>query len=105
VFGDPGTCHARARVRTVLAGSGRRGAGQLGGWALPRDIIEHLGLPKNGVTSASVSRALLNVSKRGLVARASGEVANVGKAFRYLRITDPVNALLLATKHIGDLSI
>ena len=32
--------------------------GQLDDWAFPRDIIEHLRLPKSGVTSVSVSRAL-----------------------------------------------
>ena len=66
--------------------------GRLGGWALPRDIIERLGLPKSAVTSVSVSRALAKLHERGLVARASGEVAIVGKAFRYLRITNPINA-------------
>ena len=62
--------------------------GQLDDWAFPRDIIEHLGLPKSGVTSASVSRALSRLCDRGLVARASGKVASVGRSFRYLKITD-----------------
>ena len=60
--------------------------GYLGDWALPRDIIEGLGLPKNNATRASLSKALLRLHDRGLVARSSGQVAKVGKSFWYVRI-------------------
>ena len=63
--------------------------GQLDDWAFPRDIIEHLGLPKSGVISVSVSRALSRLCDRGLVARESGNVASVGRSFRYLKMTNP----------------
>ena len=66
--------------------------GNVKDWALPRDIIRSLGMPKTGATRATISRALLQLHKKGLVARASGELADVGKAFHYLRITNPVNA-------------
>ena len=59
-------------------------------WAFPRDIIEGLGLPKNSVTRASVSRALVRLCDRGHVVRVSDEVANVGRSYRYLKIMDPV---------------
>ena len=61
-------------------------------WALPRDIIRCLGRPKTRATQAKVSRAFLRLHEKGLVARASGELADVGKAFHYLRITNPLNA-------------
>ena len=61
-------------------------------WALPRDIIRSLGMPKTGATRATISRALLRLHEKGLVARASGELADVGKSFHYLRISNPVNA-------------
>ena len=64
----------------------------LNDWALPRHIIRALGLPKAAATRATVSRALLGLYQRGLVARAAGELAEIGKSFRYLRITDPANA-------------
>ena len=64
----------------------------IGDWALPRDIIAALALPTSAATSAAVSRALARLHARGLVARASGERATAGKAFRYVRITDPANA-------------
>jgi hypothetical protein len=67
-------------------------AGSVKDWALPRDIIRRLGRPKTRSTQATISRALLQLHKKGLVARASGELADVGKAFHYLRITNPVNA-------------
>jgi DNA-binding MarR family transcriptional regulator len=63
---------------------------QPGDWALPRDIIDRLGMPKSGVTSASMSRALLRLCQRGLVERTTGEVANVGQSFLYLRVELPV---------------
>jgi len=66
--------------------------GQLGGWARPGDIIARLNLPKTNVTRASLSRALARLHERGLVARASAELASIGKSFRYLNITDPINA-------------
>ena len=66
--------------------------GYIGDWALPRDIIAALALPTSAATSAAISRALARLHARGLVARASGERASVGKAFRYVRITDPANA-------------
>jgi hypothetical protein len=65
---------------------------RVNGWALPRDIIRRLDLPSNGAVRASMSRALLRLYERGLVARASGEAAIVGKSFRYLRITNAANA-------------
>jgi DNA-binding MarR family transcriptional regulator len=68
------------------------GSGYLGDWALPRDIIRRLCLPRNGATRASMSRALLRLHERGLVARASGECAMVGKSFRYVIITNSANA-------------
>ena len=61
-------------------------------WALPRDIIRSLGRPKTRSTQATISRALLRLHEKGLLARAFGELADVGKAFHYLRITDPLNA-------------
>ena len=61
-------------------------AAHLNDWALPRDIIEGLGLPKSNAARASLSKALLRLHERGLVARAAGEVASVGKSFRYVRI-------------------
>ena len=66
--------------------------GSVKDWALPRDIIGRLGLPKTGSTRATVSRALLRLHQKGLVARASGELADVGKSYHYLRITNPANA-------------
>ena len=66
--------------------------GQVGEWARPGDIIAGLNLPKTSVTRASLSRALARLHERGLVARASGKLASVGKSFRYLKITDPINA-------------
>ena len=65
-------------------------AGSVKDWALPRDIIRRLGRPRS--TQATISRALLQLHKKGLVARASGELADVGKAFHYLRITNPLSA-------------
>jgi len=59
-------------------------------WAVPRDIIERLELPKNAVTRASLSRALSRLHKRGLVARAFGQLVSVGRSYRYLKINDPV---------------
>ena len=61
-------------------------ATHLGDWALPRDIIEGLGLPKSNAARASLSKALLRLHDRGLVARSSGDVAKVGESFRYVRI-------------------
>jgi DNA-binding transcriptional ArsR family regulator len=61
-------------------------------WARPRDITVVLGLPRTATTRATLSRALLRLYERGLVARASDESAEVGKSFRYLRITDLINA-------------
>lgn len=61
-----------------------------GDWARPRDIIAGLGRPENAVTSASVSRALARLSERGLVMRTAGQLASVGRAFRYARILVPV---------------
>lgn len=66
--------------------------GNVNAWALPRDIIRGLGKPKTRSTQATISRSLLRLHEKGLVARASGELAEVGKAFHYLRITDPANA-------------
>jgi hypothetical protein len=66
--------------------------GSVRDWALPRDIIGRLGLPKTGSTRSTVSRALLRLHQKGLVARASGELADVGKSYHYLRITNPANA-------------
>jgi hypothetical protein len=66
--------------------------GSVKDWALPRDIIGRLGLPKTGSTRATISRALLRLHQKGLVARASGELADVGKSFHYLRISNPLNA-------------
>jgi hypothetical protein len=66
--------------------------GSVKDWALPRDIIRGLGRPKTRATQATISRALLRLHEKGLVARASDELADVGKAFHYLRITDPANA-------------
>ena len=63
--------------------------GYIGDWALPRDIIAALALPTSAATSAAISRALARLHARGLVARAFGERASAGKAFRYVRITDP----------------
>jgi DNA-binding MarR family transcriptional regulator len=54
--------------------------------ALPREIIERLGMPTSNVTSATVSRALMRLCERGLVTRTTGEVANVGRSFQYLRV-------------------
>jgi len=67
-------------------------AGSVKDWALPRDIIRRLGRPKTRSTQATISRALLQLHKKGLVARASGELADVGKSFHYLRISNPENA-------------
>jgi hypothetical protein len=67
-------------------------AGNLGAWALPRDIIAALRRPKTAATRATISRALARLHTRGAVARASGELAIVGKSFRYVRITDPKSA-------------
>jgi hypothetical protein len=66
--------------------------GDLGAWALPRDIIAALSRPKTPATRAAISKALARLHARGAVARASGEIAIVGKSFRYLRITDPKNS-------------
>ena len=66
--------------------------GSVKDWALPRDIIRSLGRPKTRATQATISRALLRLHEKGLVARASGELADVGKSFHYLRISNPVNA-------------
>lgn len=62
----------------------------IGDWARPRDIITGLGRPESAVTSASVSRALARLSERGLVMRAAGQPASVGRAFRYARIRAPI---------------
>jgi DNA-binding MarR family transcriptional regulator len=63
----------------------------VGDWALPRDIIARLGRAKSGATRTAISKALLRLYQRGMIARASGELAIAGKSFRYLRITDSRN--------------
>jgi hypothetical protein len=62
------------------------------GWALPREIMAVVGRDSTKANRASLSRALLSLYERGLVARASGTPAMQGKSFRYLLITDPRNA-------------
>jgi hypothetical protein len=59
---------------------------------VPRDIIAALRRPKTPATRSTVSKALARLHARGAVARASGDLAIVGKSFRYVRITDPKNA-------------
>lgn len=66
--------------------------GSVKDWARPRDIANALSLPRTATTRATLSRALLRLYERGLVARASEESVEVGKSFRYLRITDLTNA-------------
>jgi hypothetical protein len=61
-------------------------------WARPLQIMQRLGLPSTAANRAALSRALSRLYGRGLVARASGAMASQGKSFRYVRITDPVNA-------------
>ncbi|MCG2673093.1 hypothetical protein XI06_12990 [Bradyrhizobium sp. CCBAU 11434] len=66
--------------------------GDLSGWAMPGDIRKQLGRENTAATRVALSKALKRLHERGLVARASGEIAAVGQAFRYVRITDPKNA-------------
>jgi predicted transcriptional regulator len=60
-------------------------------WAMPGDIRKKLGRENTAATRVALSKALKRLHERGLVARASGEVAAVGQAFRYARISDPKN--------------
>jgi len=66
--------------------------GELSGWAMPSDIRKRLGRENTAANRVSLSKALKRLHERGLVARAAGEVAVVGQAFRYVRITEPKNA-------------
>jgi hypothetical protein len=66
--------------------------GDLSAWARPGQIIGRLKRPSTASNRAAVSKALLRLYERGLVARASGEVASVGMSFRYVRISNPANA-------------
>ena len=66
--------------------------GNVKDWALPRDIIRGLGRPNTCSTQGQYPALFSDYMRRELVARASGELADVGKAFHYLRITNPVNA-------------
>jgi hypothetical protein len=64
--------------------------GNLSSWAFPKDILTACG--GRASNRAAISKALHRLYGRGLVARASGEAASVGKSFRYVRITNPANA-------------
>lgn len=66
--------------------------GSVAAWALPRDIIAALRRPKTPATRVAISKALARLHARGAVAKASGELAMVGKSFRYVRITNSQNA-------------
>jgi len=65
--------------------------GYFGGWARPADIFSALDMERTASNRAAVSRALDRLNQRGLIAKCSGDVASVGKARRYARITDPTN--------------
>jgi hypothetical protein len=62
------------------------------GWARPGDILAALRGPPTPSNRSSLSKALKRLYERGLIARASGELAMRGKAFCYVRITDDKNA-------------
>jgi hypothetical protein len=66
--------------------------GSIGCWAKPGDIIQALGRSKSPASRAAMSKALLRLHQRGLVARAAGEVAAAGMGFRYVRVANPANA-------------
>ena len=66
--------------------------GSVADWALPRDIIARLGKKKSAAMRAAISKSLLRLYQRGMIARASGSLAVAGKSFRYLRITNQRNA-------------
>src|SRR4051812_2139394 len=66
--------------------------GDLSKWATPRDIRSKLGRANTPTNRVALSKALRRLHELGLVARASGEVAAVGQAFRYVLITDAKNA-------------
>jgi hypothetical protein len=66
--------------------------GIISGWATPRQMLAALDRPPTPSNRAALSKALLRLYERGLVARASSELASVGKSFRYVRIGDPKNA-------------
>lgn len=68
-----------------------RGDG-LSQWLLPRDILKALRREPSASNRAALSKALRRLHERGHVARAAGEMAYAGKAFRYALITDPKNA-------------
>jgi hypothetical protein len=70
----------------------RQPHGNLSGWALPKAVLEALGRPPTPSNRVVLSKALLGLWKRGLVARASGDRAMAGKAFRYVRITNKRNS-------------
>lgn len=61
-------------------------------WAMPGEILDTLDRRATPANQVALSKALKRLHERGLVARASGEFADVGKAFRYSRIPNPLNA-------------
>jgi hypothetical protein len=69
--------------------------GDLRAWAMPKQILSRLRRPPTTTNRVALSKALARLHERGLVARASGEVASVGKSFRYVRITIPTPTVLV----------
>jgi hypothetical protein len=69
-------------------------SGDIGHWAKPGELLRRIGREPTAANRAALSRALLRLYDRGVVARASGHAALVGvsKSLRYVRITDPDNA-------------
>lgn len=70
----------------------RQPPGNLSGWARPKHILIALGRSPTPSNRVVLSKVLLGLWRRGLVARANSEIAIVGKSFRYVRITDRSNA-------------